>query len=161
MEDELFENLAIQYSPLIKNQIKKLHLTYDYTYFEQVALIALWEAALQYEQTKGSFSAFAYVKIRGKLIDEVRKEIRISKRLDYSEDIDSVSTGEFSQSNIQITDYLALLTNNQRKWVERSILQEQSIKEIALIEGVTIEAVKSWRKSALSKLRKIILVGEN
>ncbi|WP_377889837.1 sigma-70 family RNA polymerase sigma factor [Alkalihalobacillus sp. R86527] len=155
MEDHQFELLVSQYIPLIKSQIKKLNLTRNYDQYEQFALIALWECATHYDSSKGSFSTYAYIKIRGKLIDELRKEVKFSNQFVYSHVIDQVHS-QTTRSDHHLLDYLSLLTEKQRKWVEFSIVEELSLKEIALKEGVSVEAVKSWRKSAIAKLRNIL-----
>ncbi|MCA0987660.1 sigma-70 family RNA polymerase sigma factor [Guptibacillus algicola] len=156
MEDHQFEVLASQYIPLIKSQIKKLRLTRNYHHYEQHALIALWDCAKQFDSSKGSFSAFAYVKIRGKLIDELRKEVKLANQYVYADEIDQVPSVNSQPNNLN-HDHLTLLTANQRKWVELSIVEELSLKEIASREGVSVEAVKSWRKSAITKLRKLVV----
>lgn len=155
MEDHQFEILVSQYTPLIKSQIKRLRLTRNYAHYEQHAFIALWECAEQFDSSKGSFSAFAYVKIRGKLIDELRREVKLAEQYVTSKDLD-LAPSENSPSENLFQDHLPLLTANQRKWVELSIVEELSLKDIASREGVSVEAVKSWRKSALTKLRKLL-----
>ncbi|MBN8210363.1 sigma-70 family RNA polymerase sigma factor [Bacillus sp. NTK071] len=155
MKDTEFEDLAIRFTPLIKNQIKKLNLTHEYPKYEQDALIALWESSKNFDETKGSFSAFAYVKVRGKLLDACRREIRIYKKLQNQCVFDDHA--EFYSEphhEYDLDKYKKGLTEKQWKWLQQAIGQEKSLKEIALTEGVSVEAVKSWRKSALSKLRK-------
>lgn len=46
------------------------------------------------------------------------------------------------------------LTVRQWKWVYYFIVLDKSLKEIAEIENVTIEAVKGWAKETRNKLRK-------
>ncbi|WP_270181490.1 sigma-70 family RNA polymerase sigma factor [Alkalihalobacillus sp. CinArs1] len=157
MEDHEFEVLVTQYTPLIKSQIAKLRLTKNYAYYEQMAMIALWECATRYDASKGSFSSFAYVKIRGALIDEIRREATRSTRFVSSDDITEFPSAETSvRSEYELSHYLSLLTSNQRKWIELSLAEELSVSDIAMKEGVTVEAVKSWRKRAIMKLRKAL-----
>ncbi|MFK3959707.1 sigma-70 family RNA polymerase sigma factor [Pseudalkalibacillus hwajinpoensis] len=158
MEDSVFEDLVEQYMPLIKSQIKKLHLTNNYIRYEQVAIIALWECAESYQNGKGSFSSYAYMKVRGKLIDECRQEIRLAKQLSLHSDWSYYEERLPIHQQTLLTEIdLSNLTENQSKWVEMVVLGGESLKTLAGVEGVSIEAVKSWRKSALSKLRKQLL----
>ncbi|MGA9290294.1 MAG: sigma-70 family RNA polymerase sigma factor [Anaerobacillus sp.] len=155
MEDYLFQELASSYFPLIRNQIKKLHLTNEYKTYEQAGLIALWECVKNYDETKGSFSAYAYLKVRGKLIDEFRKEMRLYKQLEVQNQWEKHEESHFvPQFENELENYMILLTENQRKWVEHVIVGGMTMKAVASEEGVTLEAVKSWRKSALLKLKK-------
>ncbi len=150
-----FEELIVRFTPLIKNQIKKLNLTHAYQKYEQDALIALWECSMSFDETKGSFSAYAYVKVRGKLLDACRKEIRIYKELQAQSVFeDHPDSSSMLHSDSDLERYKKGLTIKQRTWLQQAIEQEKSLKEIAFTEGVSIEAVKSWRKSALSKIRK-------
>ena len=155
LKETEFEELIVRFTPLIKNQIKKLNLTHAYQKYEQDALIALWECSRSYDKTKGSFSAYAYVKVRGKLLDACRKEIRIYKEREaqtvFEDHPDSSSILHY---DCDLEQYKKGLTMKQRTWLQQAIEEEKSLKEIALTEGVSIEAVKSWRKSALSKIRK-------
>ena len=153
MQDASFERIVDQYIPLIKSQIHKLNLTTNYSLYEQAGLIALWECVENYRVEKGSFSAYAYIKVRGKLLDERRKEIRAYNQhsLNWSEHEEIFSAPLPVEPH---TVDLTSLTNNQRKWVEKVVLEGRSLKSVAAAEGVSVEAVKSWRKSAITKLRK-------
>ncbi|MDQ0483578.1 sigma-70 family RNA polymerase sigma factor [Guptibacillus hwajinpoensis] len=155
MKEVEFEQLIVRFTPLIKNQIKKLNLTHAYQKYEQDALIALWECSKSYDETKGTFSAYAYIKVRGKLLDACRKEIRINKELQaHSVFEDHPDSSSMLHDDSDLERYKKGLTIKQRTWLQQAIEQEKSLKEIAFTEEVSVEAVKSWRKSALSKIRK-------
>ncbi|MFP3441579.1 sigma factor, partial [Pantoea sp. SIMBA_133] len=64
MQDISFERIVEDYSPLVKSQIYKLNLTMNNPIYEQAAMIALWECVKNYQDSKGSFSAYAYLKVR-------------------------------------------------------------------------------------------------
>lgn len=153
VQDASFERIVDQYTPLIKSQIHKLNLTTNYSLYEQAGLIALWECMMNYREEKGSFSAYAYLKVRGKLLDERRKEFRTY----YQHSLNWSEYEEIFSSPLPVEPHaidLTSLTNNQRKWVEHVVLEGRSLKSVAVAEGVSVEAVKSWRKSAIIKLRK-------
>ncbi|WP_159782036.1 sigma-70 family RNA polymerase sigma factor [Bacillus sp. N1-1] len=154
MQDISFEKIVKDYSPLVKSQIYKLNLTMNYPLYEQAAMIALWECVQNYQDSKGSFSAYAYLKVRGKLLDERRKELRASKESSHVDWNDYEETFFTPQNSVTLNIDLNSLTMNQRKWVEQVIIEGKSLKNVATAEGVSVEAVKSWRKSAITKLRK-------
>ncbi|MCO0598438.1 hypothetical protein NGI46_13425 [Peribacillus butanolivorans] len=58
----------------------------------------------------------------------------------------------FVLENILI--YTETLTLNQQRWLLQTFVGNKTISEIADMYQVTTAAVKSWRKSALLKLRK-------
>lgn len=157
MQDRSFEKIVEEYTPLVKSQIYKLNLTVNYPLYEQAAMIALWECVQNYQGSKGSFSAYAYLKVRGKLLDERRKELRDFKKSSLHADWNDYEETFFSPQNAPSLNIdLTSLTLNQRKWVEQVLIEGKSLKRVATTEGVSVEAVKSWRKSAISKLRKQI-----
>ncbi|WP_204524666.1 hypothetical protein [Litchfieldia alkalitelluris] len=49
-----------------------------------------------------------------------------------------------------------LLFVNQRKWVQKRIIEDKRIVDIAKEEGVTSEAVKSWGKAAVKKMKRMV-----
>ena len=155
VQDTPFEKIVEDYTPLVKSQIHKLNLTMNYPLYEQAAIIALWECVQSYQDAKGSFSAYAYLKVRGKLLDERRKELRASKKCSLQADWNDYEETFFTpQIKGSLNIDLNSLTLNQRKWVEQVVIEGKSLKSVATTEGVSVEAVKSWRKSALIKLRK-------
>ncbi|WP_171016980.1 sigma-70 family RNA polymerase sigma factor [Pseudalkalibacillus caeni] len=151
-----FEEIARKYEPLIKSQLKKLHVFKDFELYYQAGLIGLWEAYLQFEESKGTFSSFAYSKIRWKITDEIKKDIRIQEK--QTTVSDDVLSGVIDPSSVYLLEteilqsYLTGLTDNQCKWVVHSVLEQKQTKQIAAEEGVSIEAVKSWRKAAIKKI---------
>ncbi|MEC0343621.1 RNA polymerase sigma factor [Peribacillus frigoritolerans] len=56
-----------------------------------------------------------------------------------------------------ILTYTEGLTLNQQRWLLQTYLENKTVTEIAEIYQVTAAAVKSWRKSALNKLRKQLI----
>ena len=57
-------------------------------------------------------------------------------------------------SNSVIDSISPLLTANQSKWLKAYCLNGKTPSEVAKDEGVSISAVKSWRRDAIAKLRK-------
>ncbi|MCQ6264824.1 sigma-70 family RNA polymerase sigma factor [Fictibacillus sp. WQ 8-8] len=152
-----FENLSLQFDPLIKSQIQSLGVTGRYDEYYQVGLIGLWEAFKRFDQNKGDFGPFAYRTVRGKMLEQLKKEakykaVHVGFSLELTETI-PFEGGVLPLENEVLEMYLSDLTLNQRKWVVKKIFLQMKEAEIAEEEGVSIHAVKSWRKQALLKLR--------
>lgn len=49
-----------------------------------------------------------------------------------------------------------MLSENQMKWLQYTLYDGLSIREIAEKEGVSLSAVKNWRQGAREKLKKIL-----
>ena len=56
--------------------------------------------------------------------------------------------------NELVSQYCEGLSHNQRKWVQKKIIEDKRVTDIAKEEGVSTEAVKSWGKEALKKIRR-------
>jgi RNA polymerase sigma factor (sigma-70 family) len=151
---EPFEEVLYNFMPLIKAQIRALRIYKDYENYFQVGMIALWDAYRNFDSTKGSFSNYAYHTVRGKLKTELRKQSNVQQHEKMKEDI---ILGHYEETYLQsemVQALLQQLTTKQRKWFYYAIIEHMTPSEIALQEGVSTEAVKSWRRQALRKLKK-------
>lgn len=144
----------------------KLH---DEFYAE--GMYALWQAYEQYDCTKGELSTFLNYRIRFTMIDLIRKKERnkrVTEKIINEQKVilhqgnHNRNKGQllFPNEEIQIQDdaiwlYLQKrLTKRQWKWIYYYIISDLSLKEIAHIENVSVEAVKGWAKTTRNKLRK-------
>lgn len=154
-----FETLEEQYRPLIYQVIKSLHLYGDKDYFYHLGLIGLWEASTRFNAEEGiKFSTYAFTTIRGKLLDHIRREnryIELCESIGKADEFNLTIDVDFEGSML-IEMYCGELTLNQKRWVQGRIIEDKSNKVIAREHGVTVEAVKSWGKSAVKKLREVV-----
>ncbi|WP_158553340.1 sigma-70 family RNA polymerase sigma factor [Peribacillus saganii] len=158
---ETFSDLAVQYTPLIKSIIRSLSIYKNKEDYFQIGLLALWEAEIKYIPEKGSFLSFAYSIIKGRLLNELKKSHKWEERNQLSfEQSGVVGEGIPFQENFleleQLDCYCAGLTPNQKQWLILANFHQMSITEIAMHMNSTPSAVKSWRRSALKKLRETI-----
>jgi RNA polymerase sigma factor (sigma-70 family) len=155
---ESFEKIVEQYEPMIHKIIHSLHL-YNKDEFYQLALIALWEASQRFEAEKGSFSSYAYSFMKGRLLDELRKQAKESDHhfcpKEEFWELASDSSHPFIEKELLI-DSSHILSRNQRKWLYYHIQIGLTMKEIAEKENVSVSAVKQWRSRAIVKLKKWI-----
>ncbi|THE11941.1 sigma-70 family RNA polymerase sigma factor [Bacillus timonensis] len=155
-----FEDLLVQYKPLIFQVMKHLRLYGDKECFYQIGLIGLWEASTRFDPEKGvAFSTFAYSTIRGKLLDHLKKEALHRDRCRPMGEMIFLSlTDSTKRDSVNvIEEYGEGLTDNQVKWVQGRIIEDKSYKRIADEHGVSVDSVKSWGRQAIKKLRKIII----
>lgn len=152
-----FEELAIQYEPLIYKILHSLHLYKDLDYHFNIGLLALWEAHLKFDGVTSSFTTFAYSVIKGRLLNELQS----SSRWDRIQQLPNVEPHFFNaihhDSYLEyetILQYCEGLTDNQKKWVIHTYIDDASLDEIANAYRVSKSAVKAWRRDALAQLRK-------
>lgn len=155
MED--FSKLAIQYTPMIHQIIQTLSIYKNKDDFFQIGLIALWEAQTKFDENKGRFLNFAYTSVKGRMLNELAKQHREERKIPLQ--MDSYCYDSILQLET-ILSYTETLTVKQKNWVLLTFIENLSLPEIADKLEVSVAAVKSWRSSALQKLRKELLAQE-
>ena len=83
---EKFEDVLTQYEPMISAAMRKLNIYRDHESFRQAGRVALWQAWTRYEEGKGHFAPFAYVSIRGAMLDLLKKEVRFEENVMQTEE---------------------------------------------------------------------------
>jgi RNA polymerase sigma factor (sigma-70 family) len=157
---ENFNEIVKQYEPMIHKIILTLGIYKDREEFYQTGLIALWQAAERYNQERGAFSSFAYPYIKGHLQTEMTKR---NKHGEQYISVDDESWSLIPDLSCPIPfEYEQLdcegLTDKEKKWLNYTVSQGLSIKEIATLEKVSQSTVKLWRSGARMKLREECLV---
>ena len=156
---ESFDEVKTQYTPMIHSILRTLHIYKNKEEFFQIGLIGLWEANERFNPQKGSFTSYAYVYIKGKMLTEL-------KRAKNEEDHSFIATEPFfelledtngtfpdEEDRILAVCQQQQLTENQTKWVIYHCYKALKIGQIAAMENVSVSAVKAWRTGALNKLR--------
>lgn len=152
-----FEQIAEKYENMIHKIMHSLHIYKNQEEFFQIGLIALWEANKRFNPEKGAFSSFAYAYIKGRLLTELTKNSKNDERNVYpKEEFWDVIEDPFIEQPFEkkfLLTYCEALTENQTKWVLYTCIDGLTVAEIAEKEGVSVSAVKAWRKGAKSKLK--------
>lgn len=156
---DAFNEIAKQYTPMIYKVIHSLKIFKEYDHYFNIGLQALWEANSKYDGSKAAFSTFAYAVIRGRLLNELRKESQWEKRnqMITPEQLESNNVSVYIDTYLEmevLNEYCHTLTENQKHWVIHTFLFNHSLDEIAELYAVSNVAVKSWRRIALQKLRR-------
>ncbi|QED49679.1 sigma-70 family RNA polymerase sigma factor [Cytobacillus dafuensis] len=154
---EGFEQLVKQYGPMIHKIMNRLHIYKNKDEFFQIGRIALWEANERFDPEKGEFTSFAYAYIKGRFLSEMTRQNKHDERSvyakeEYWEGIEDNSLEQPFEVKFLLS-YCEGLTDNQKKWVLYTCIYQLTVKEIALKEGVSVSAVKAWRKGAKEKLK--------
>ena len=158
IKEKSFEEVFQMYEPAIKKQLVSLRIYKDFEEFYQLGRIALWQAYERFELEKGNFSTYAITMIRGTMLSRLTKETTYQERYASTSDealsyIPNLSEEDPLELEILET-YLTPLTDRERTWVYEAMLMQKKISEIATDYNVSTNTVKSWRKSAIHKLRK-------
>ncbi|MGE7903892.1 sigma-70 family RNA polymerase sigma factor [Peribacillus sp. NPDC094092] len=160
MED--FSALTSEFTPMIHHIIRSLSIYKNKEEYFQIGLIALWESYGKFNEECGQFSNYAFTVIKGKILNELKHHHKYEAHTEPFDsfileikDPFSIHDEAFAIDNI--LTYTDGLTLNQQRWLLQTYLGNKTVTEIAEVYQVTAAAVKSWRRSALNKLRKQLI----
>jgi len=157
-QNKTFEEILLQFEPMVKKQILLLQIYKNQDEFFQIGLIGLWEAYHRFDPEKGAFPAFAQTTVRGKMMRHLYSESLFDQyHTELSYEMLEYISDPFSVEPMQremILSYCTGLSDKQLTWVMQGIFENKKPREIAEIEGVPVDRVKSWRKEALKKILK-------
>ncbi len=151
-----FDETVSQYNGLIKNQIKRLRIYKHFDEYYQEGLIALWEAYQRHDESKGSFSNYAFHTVRGKMLTKLKRESSHESRQQPSEEVE-VFNQIYEPNLLQrevIESYCKQLSPNQQKVIIGRFYEDKTFEQIAAEEGVQPATVRSWYRYAFVKLKK-------
>jgi RNA polymerase sigma factor (sigma-70 family) len=154
---EHFDELVVQYTPMINKIMQTLHIYKNHEEFYQTGLIGLWEAQLNFNQEKGEFANYAYTSIKGKMLYAMNQSNKHEERVFHPQEAFWPILEDANSENLlemeTMRNYCEGLTEKETKWVIAYCKDCLSIREIANRENVSVSAVKQWRMGALRKLR--------
>ncbi|WP_373895127.1 sigma-70 family RNA polymerase sigma factor [Virgibacillus sp. CBA3643] len=173
-DNETFEEIFKQNERRIHYHIHKLNIRDPHQEFYSEGLVAMWNAYEKYQPDKGPMSTYFNYTIRNRMIDLMRKRNKEQENVERhkQEHKTRVDDGNHyrnggatypvmkvaeSESSLYDEEFWqemrGKLTENQWKWVRYFVIEDMQVKEIAEMEGVSVEAVKSWGKQVRRKLR--------
>ncbi|MFC4022323.1 sigma-70 family RNA polymerase sigma factor [Oceanobacillus longus] len=176
--DQTFEEIFKQNERRIYYQMQRLGIKDPSREFYTEGLYAMWMAYKKYQPDKGPLATYFNYTIRNRLIDLLRKKastLEVEEK-NRKEAVTQLTEGNYIRNShtpyplpnvpdilledpIQWRKLKSQLTENQWKWIYFHILGDMSVKDIAIQENTTVEAVKSWGKQVRKKLKRMSEVG--
>ncbi len=149
-----------QYEPMVHAVMNKLNILYDKDDFLQTGRIAVFQALMSYDADRArgaTESQFVYTRIHQRMIDEIRKCVRVSKGLELTEwlEDDGMYAVEESYVDLLNGELVKLLDGREMKWLEL-MTDGYSAVEIAKILGVSVSTIKAVRVRVRAKVREFI-----
>lgn len=154
------EQLIIENETLIKKVIYKLKIYRDLDEYMQVGRIALWQALLKFDDTKGDFAMFAYMNIKYAIIRALTKANEVSvHELAVEDDIITVNTPQYNlvTSSLEWPEWFEELNEDEQFLLIALYERELSLKEIADKYKLSYETIKKRRQRLLSKIRGLLI----
>ncbi|RPF54224.1 sigma-70 family RNA polymerase sigma factor [Aquisalibacillus elongatus] len=157
--DHDFSKVIDQYNPMIYHLIHRLNIRDKEGEFYQIGLDALYETYRKYND-RDTFGKLAYITIKSRLIDEVRKRSRVIENEVVWDDIYDYS---YTPSEFEHFDpYLWQSIRNHLKdhewtYVQKRFIESKTIKMIAQEECTNIDTVKGWSRGVKKKLKTLLV----
>lgn len=156
--DMSFEEMAESYQPLIKKMIKHYSggMTYDEAY--QLGLIALWEASASFDPERGYFPAYAKFHLTRTFLTSIRKRQLDVERYVSNDNLIAAAPAASSDHEdflveTEVTRCRRCLTPREYTWLYLTVVKGLTPNDIANELSVSPHTVRSWKKSAIKKLR--------
>lgn len=83
LESTKYEELVAQFEPMIFHLIKKLAIYKNKEEFYQIGLISIWQAWDKFQPQKGKYSSFLYQHMRGRFLDELKRNTKDDEQKCY------------------------------------------------------------------------------
>jgi RNA polymerase sigma-70 factor (ECF subfamily) len=161
---DAFSRLFLAVAPKLKAFLQKGGLSpQNAEEIIQETMYAVWDRAVQFNESKASASTWIYTIARNKKIDWLRKLGRqpvTSAELwpdVIDEDSEIDTDGDLNEETVR--KLLSNLTNEQRQVVYKTYFESKSQSEIAADLDVPLGTVKSRLRLALKKFESILNVG--
>lgn len=156
---QCFEEVLIQYEPMIQSMVRKLNIYRDHEHYKQAGRVALWSAWERFDQTKGHFTPFAYRSIRGAMLDELKQENRFSEScIAVEEELWDTMTAqtEYSLWSSEMEDLIDQLSADEQQLIYSLYVEEITHAEFAGRIGITVAGVKKRRERLLKKMKLLL-----
>ncbi|MFC5604782.1 sigma-70 family RNA polymerase sigma factor [Sporosarcina koreensis] len=154
-----FEDVLVQYEPMISHSIRTLNIYRDHEQYRQVGRIALWQAWERFDTEKGDFTPFAYRSIRGAMLDELKREARFEERIMPAINdviIDRLGAEEKGVYHL-LHDAIERLDLHEKAFIQWTFVEQCSLAECAERAGISVAGVKKRRERMMKKLREMII----
>ncbi|MFC4409959.1 sigma-70 family RNA polymerase sigma factor [Chungangia koreensis] len=154
-----FEEVLLQFEPMISAAMWSLNIYRDHDQYRQAARIALWRAWSKYEEERGDFAPFAYMSIRGAILDELKRENRYEEREAPLEDeILNVLANEVTAAEDVWSDRIQIaiseLSIAERQLLSWIFIESCSLKFCAERAGISVSGIKKRRERVMRKLKE-------
>lgn len=165
--EELFVVILSKYQPLLKSLSNRYQLRGEYEEIYAEAVIALYEAFLQYDPEKGHFAPYAKRYVAGKLLNYLRKELRYREshvfpsqlgemEENWEERIEDTTVMYSLALSSEMIDAITQLSIREQKAIIHYFVFDRSLEELAKQEQVSHSTVSTWKRRGLAKLQRIL-----
>lgn len=155
---EEFEEVHASMQKLIYFILKKHRIYANHAHYVQTANIALWQAWKNFDPTKGKFETYAYVTIRGAILNDLSRTNLIEERFVSTEDsllLLHADPYETSINSDSLFERIKPFVTDEEFFILYAYYVEQySHKEIATFFQQSPGTLQKRKSRILSRLRR-------
>ena len=153
---EPFETIYNQYRPMMYSLLRKLYIEKDQEDFLQIASLALWEAYRTFDEQKGKFSMYAFMKMKYAMLKELYRYRDRETKENQQEimDMTQLSYETSFESTVLTKQLLLHLSELDRDILLQYYIYGLTYEEIGNKTGNSVEAIRKRKERALLKLQK-------
>ncbi|CEA00146.1 RNA polymerase sigma factor SigS [Metalysinibacillus saudimassiliensis] len=157
MKSIMYEDLYMQYKPMIQSIISELHVQHDYAHFEQIGRVALWQAQQRFTTGDAStFGAFVYVKVRGAMLDEFRRNARYAQHSVLVETFPTVAVAPYDIDVKELMEEaLAHVSTADGELFRLLYVEQYTLKEVSELWDMPYKTVTRRHARLMHKLRAV------
>lgn len=146
---------------------REKNIPIEYEEAISLGMVGLMEAAIKYRESEGKFRTFAWLRIRGKVKDWVKRDVKRGRvaPMVYSEDIPEwqlpfVNGTEKRVADKELVDrLLSFLTAKQAQAIKLYYLEEYSMMDVARNCGVTESNICQHIHRGMERMKRVMELG--
>lgn len=156
MKEVAFDKLYKQFVPMIQSIISELHIK-DHAYYHHLGMIALWEAQQRFTSDEPStFGAYVYVKVRGAMLDEFRRNSRYTDRIAILERLPEITIPPYSMDTMALVDSVLQHVSAADATLFRLVyVNEFTLAEVSVLLGEAYTTVSRRHARLMRKLQAL------
>lgn len=139
------DEMIQQHEFLISRAIYKLNIYQNKEDYMQIGRISLWKAVLDFDESKGEFSMFAYVRIRYALLRALTNANKIEQvevALESNKLVLILEKQSAEEIYLPPIDWPQLLNDEEYSLIQMIYVDGKTLREVALHLGYSYEMVK-------------------
>ncbi len=158
-----FDYWVQEFTPLIHSIINQYNIFKDREEYFQLGLYGLYDAYQNYNPEKGAFATFAYYRIRGMILNHLKRKISAGEKevhveFDFLSYMLPTNDNNPLEKKLLLQQGIERLRPELRKIIIYHYFEGYSLKEIAGKLQISYPTVKRRHKEALQQLKAFLQI---
>lgn len=154
-----FDELIEEHEFLIRRVIAKLNIYDNKEDYMQVGRLAIWQAAQDFDETKGEFGMYVYARIRFAILRALTIASKVTRGevVVASEKMQFVMEQQgYEDVQLHMMEWYQLLTKEEEQMIRALYVKGLTLQQFADEIGIPHETVKKRKQRLMKKLKKAV-----